>query len=131
MSHDLIRTHLQLRKPSESRLQRTDKLRLQLSVQLLSGILPLHISTHIRIKKKGIRDPVGINTMTSHSHIHIQPDSGIHNPERDRISSTKLVIHKLLGIKIIHPLILTRITAKSKPLPDRIKGLPDSVTQTA
>ena len=68
--------------------------------------------------------------MTSHSHIHIQPDPGIHNPERDRISSTKLVIHKLLGIKIIHPLILTRITAKSKPLPDRIKGLPDTVTQT-
>ena len=68
--------------------------------------------------------------MTPHSHIHIQPDPGIYNPERDRISSTKLVIHKLLGIKIIHPLILTRITAKSKPLPDRIKGLPDTVTQT-
>ena len=126
MGYDLIGTEFQLGKPSKSRLQCTYKLCFQLAVKFLSCVLLLYISAHISIKKKRICNPVGIYAMTTHRHINIQSDPGIHNTERDRCRSSKFIIYQLLGIKIINPLILTCISTVCKTLADGLEGTADT-----
>lgn len=119
------------RKLAKGRLKGTDKFCLQLSVQLVSRVFVLHISTHIRIEQQRIADPIRINTRAADRHINIQADLGIHNAERNRIRCAKLVVNQLLCIEIVDSLILTCIAAKCKTLADCRKCRLDAVSKTS
>ena len=129
MGNDLVGTKLHVRQLCKSRLQRADKLRFQLAVQFIAGVVLRDVAADFCIEQQGVRNAVGVHAGAADGHIHIQSDFGIHHAERDRVWRAEFVVDQLFGVEVIHPLILSGVAAKGKALAHRAEGLQDTVTQ--
>ena len=115
----------------KSGLEGGHQLGFQLAVNALPGIFPGEIAADVLIKQHGVADPVGILAEAADGNIGIQTDVAIHHPEGNRAGGAVLIADQLLGIEIVHPLILGRLTAEGEAFADGGERLEDALPQIA
>ena len=99
----------------KGRLQRVQKLRLQLAVDLAAVKHTRCISDHTRIEKHRVHNVVAVFAEAAQADEQNLPRIGIFHFEGDFLRRTVLVAKDFLHVEIVDPLILSRVAAKGEP----------------
>ena len=115
---------------AECRLKSGQKLRLQLGINSVSGIIGLHVAADLLIEQNRVHKTVRILTEAADRDIHVNACSLIHNAEGNRIGGAVLVADDLLRIEEVHSLILAGVAAHGETLLEGLKALLDAFAET-
>jgi len=129
MRRNLIRTDFQHGQLGKSRTECADKLRLHGVAQLILGVGLRHVARHVGVQLDRVGDAEGVCTVAAEGNVHVKVDARINHAESDRIGCTELVIQDLLGVEVVHPLILARVTAVGEALTDCFEGFENALAE--
>ena len=100
---------------AKSGLKRGHELGLQHGVQPVPPEFIGNVSADILIEEDGVTDPVGILAEAPDGHRGAETDILIHYPEGHRSGGAVLIAVELLGVDVIDPLVLARVSAEGEP----------------
>ena len=101
----------------------------QLTVNGSAVKIRFHIAADVGVEQQRICHPVRILPKAANGDINVDSRPLVHDPEGYRRGCPILIPYDLLDVKVIHPLILGRLTAKGKALANVLEYLIDTLTQ--
>ena len=119
----LVRAHPHLGELCKCRLQSAYELGLELTVDLLAGIILLDVAADVRVKQQGVGELIGIHAVAAHRGVKVEPDVAVNNAEGDGVCRAEFIIDYLLGVEIVNALILAGVAAEGKALADELEGV--------
>ena len=115
----------------ERGLERRQQLALELAVDLLTGVVSLHVAADVGVKEHRVGHAVAVFAEAANGDIHIEADVVIHHAEGHRAGRTVFVAHQLLGVEVIDALIHRGLAAEGKALADVLEHCADGLGQIA
>ena len=98
----------------ERGLERRQQLALELAVDLLAGVVALHVAADVGVKEHRVGHTVAVFAEAANGDVHIEADVVIHHAEGHRAGRSVFVAQNLLGVEEIDALILSGLTAEGK-----------------
>ena len=117
--------------PAEGHAQSSQQLGTQLIVQPVTGVGIGNVAADVLVKQHGVTDAVGEQAEAADAHVHVQADVVVHHAEGHRAGGAVLVARQLLGVKIVDPLILGRLSAEGEAPSKLGEGLGNALPQVA
>ena len=110
-------------------LEGRHQVRSQRPIQRRTRVFLRDVAADIGVKQEGVHDPVAVFPKTADGDIHVDGSALIHHPESDRFGGAVFVAHDLLGIEIVDPLVLGRLSAEGEALSHVLKHTLDRFAQ--
>ena len=117
--------------PGKRRLQRRQQLRLQLAVQPVTGVRLADVAAHVGVEQHGVADVVAVLAEAADAHVDVDARALIHHAEGHGRRRAVLVPDQLLGVEVVDPLVLGRLTAEGEAVDHVVEHILDAVTQIA
>ena len=95
-------------------LKRGEQLALELAVDLIAGVIAVHISADVGVKQHRIGHAVAVFAEAAYGNIHVQADVVVHHAEGHRAGRAVFIAGDFLGVEEVHALIYPGLTAKGE-----------------
>ena len=108
-----------------------EKLRFELSIQPIPGIVLGDIAADIGIEQNGVADAVAVLAEAADGNVNVDAGPLVNHTEGNRRRRAVLVANQLLRIEVVNPLILGRFSAEGEALADVLEGIKNAGSQVA
>ena len=98
----------------ERRLKCGQQFALELAVDLVAGVIALHVAADVGIEQHWVGHAIAVFAEAADGNVHVQADVIVHHPEGHRAGRSVFVAQDFLGIEEIDPLIPAGLAAEGK-----------------
>ena len=129
LAGDLGRAQLLGSQCAEGVLQVGNELSLQSAVDLIPGVLVIHIAADLGVEQQRVGNIVGVHAVAAQVHGLVEAHLLVADLKEDGRGRSELIAHDLLGVDVINTLILAGVTAVGKALAHGLEGVQDALAQ--